>query len=310
MFFYMTPDAMKHTHPFIFFLLVSTLLISCNAEEPVAEPTPRPVVAASQPVQPTATPQPTDTPEPTVEPTVEPTATEVEDASEPTIDPENDGTLLTIPVMQDAPIVLDFNEVNDELIAEGVGPIAPASSVSFTFTGFPGQTFKAQVEGGTFGTALLKNGQVISMSLIQGRATVWELTQPGEYEFALSNGGKGANYRYTFSLSKPENPDITLPPQQIQFGQGINERVFQGEFSGDEPVVYLFQAIEGQSISFVLIGESGRIVVQHPASGEQFEPATGTSALEIGPLSASGEYRIEVWGPSAEPFALTVSLLP
>lgn len=297
----------KSLHRFLLISCLSVLILSCNQDEPVAEPTPKPVEAATVELPPTLPPTATNTLEPTAEPTDTPNAA---DGAKATIDPANDGTLLTAPVMQGDPIVLEFTEADSELIASGVGPIAPASSISFTFFGYPQQTLKATTEGGTFGTALLLNGISLPVQSVQGRSNVWVLSEPGEYEFTLSNGGAGANYRYDFRLTKPENTDVVLPPQQIQFGQGVSEAIIKGEGASGEPLVYLFDGFEGQALSFAMESESSRFVVINTVTGEQFEPAEGESSLQIDSLPNNGEYRIEVSSDTAEPFELTVSLLP
>lgn len=291
---------------YLLFALITFVFIGCNRAEEVAEPTPKPVEAATVEVPPTSTPEPTATAVPE-EPTPVAEPTEIPD---PTIDPENDGTLLKAPVMQDAPIQLEFSETEGLLVANGIGPIAPASSVNFNFTGQPGQTFKAQVEGGTFGGALLFNGSVVPVTLIQGRASVWELSQGGKYEYSISNGGSGANYTYDFSLTQTDGESVVLSPQKIPFGQGVSEQSLMGEIVGTEPVIYFFDGFEGQKFSISLVSDSSKMLFINVETGDIAESSVGSSAFETPPLPNNGEYRVEVSGPSAETFELNIALLP
>ena len=279
-------------------------LVGCNQTEEVAEPTPRPVEIATEEVPPTATPEPTHTPEPAEPP---PTAAPTE-VPDPTIDPENDGTLLKAPIMQEEPIAVEFSDIDNQLIASGIGPIAPASSISFVFDGFPGQTFQASIEGGTFGQALLLNGSVIPVASIQGRASVWELAQPGQYEYTISNGGPGSNYLYNFNLTKPADETVPLPPQSLFFGQGMTELTVSGDVTGTEPIVYIFEGFEGQNFNLSINSSSSQVTFINLDSGEQFESAVGSDSLDIPTLPNNGEYRIEVSADSAEPFELTITL--
>ncbi len=290
----------------VFLSLMALGLVACGGEQEVSEPTPKPVVAetvevVSTEVPPTATAAPA---EPTQQPDPDPT-----EVLDPTIDPENDGTLLKVPVMQEAPIPLEFVEENGMLVASGVGPIAPASSVNFTFTGYAGQSFTSKVEGGTFGNALLFNGAGQSVSAIEGRSQRWDLTESGEYEFAISNGGAGANYTFSISLTMPENTNVELSPKRFQIGQGVNEVTLDGETAPIGAAVFLFDGFEGQVYSLALSSESSKVVVINTATGEEFESAAGSTSLQLPALPNSGEYRIEVSSESAEPFELTVTLV-
>lgn len=286
--------------------LFALTLVACGGEEEVSEPTPKPVVAATVEVVSTeAPPDPTAVPaEPTPEPALSPT-----EVSVPTVDPENDGTLLKVPVMQGAPVSLEFIESDGVLVASGIGPIAPASSVSFKFTGYAGQSFTSKVEGGTFGNALLFNGAGLSVSAIEGRSQRWDLTKSGEYEFAISNGGSGANYTYDLTLTLPETTDVVFAPQRFQIGQGVSEVMLDGETTPNGPTVFLFDAFEGQVYSLALTSESSNVVVINSSTGEQFESAVGSANLQLPALPNTGEYRIEVSGDSAESFEITVTLL-
>ena len=287
--------------------LVLLIMVGCGGAEEVAqEPTPRPVVAATEQVEPTA--EPTPIPEPTLEPTavveVEPTA-----EPKPTIDPANDGTNLKVPVLQAEPIRLTFEEFEDGYKAAAGGPIAPASSVSYMFRAEPGQTFSAIVEGDNLGWAILLNGNGIPPTKYKGRAQVWEFSQGGDYEFAISNGGPGTNYTFDLGLSHQADIDLAaLPPEQIPFSQGVTNATVNGELDGENVKTYWVSTNAEQAFTFVLTGVEGSIKMYNESAGYSYESDAGTPALTTPPLPAGGEYTIEIDSDASGPFELAVTV--